>query len=110
MLEAPRELLARARLALEAPPEAPLKALPPPRDELLCGMLRLPTRSPPPEERLALVLPEPPRFALVLLAPPVRDGAWRLDAEELLRAWDCRVDAEPPRVLPPYLLAVLALE
>jgi hypothetical protein len=40
MLEAPRELLARARFALEAPPEAPPKELPP-RDEL-CGMLRLP--------------------------------------------------------------------
>jgi hypothetical protein len=40
MLEAPRELLERARFALDAPPEAPLNELPP-REEL-CGMLRLP--------------------------------------------------------------------
>jgi hypothetical protein len=40
MLEEPRELLALARFALEAPPEAPPKELLP-REEL-DGMLRLP--------------------------------------------------------------------
>lgn len=40
MLEEPRELLDLARFALEAPPEAPPKELPP-REEL-DGTLRLP--------------------------------------------------------------------
>jgi hypothetical protein len=129
MLEAPRELLARALLALALDPEAPEKE-PPPRDELLFGMLRSPTRSPPPEGRLALMflapalfapmslaaplfalmLPAPARFAPVLLVPPGRDDAGRLTDEAPLRAWACREDAEPPRVLPPYLFAVFLFE
>ena len=78
MLEAPRELLAWARLALEAPPEAPLKA-PLPREELLWGTLRLPTWSPP-----------PPRLAL--LAPPERDCVCMLEG----RACACRLPEAPP--------------
>ena len=103
MLDAPRELLPLARLAPEAPPEAPLNPLLPLRVEV-CGTLRLPTLSPPPEGRLAAVLLAPARFALAVLALPARFAL-------AVPAPADRVASCPlPRVLPPYLVAVLRFE
>jgi hypothetical protein len=105
----PRWLLLRAALLLGRLLAAPPKALPFREEPWLLGMLRLPTRSPPP----ALAVP---RFAPTLLVPrdaparfapalPLRlalvAGCVRADAPEFCRAADCRVDIESPRAVPP---------
>src|SRR5215469_11300697 len=120
MLEAPRELLARALPPL-IPPEPPPKA-PPPLEEPPepDETLRLPTRSPPPPpprfdpKPLApsdprLPAPDcrpPPRSMLPACAPCPRPPScpwfWRA------LAW--RLPMESPRAVPPYLLAVALLE
>src|SRR5215469_16193308 len=116
MLEAPRELLARALLPLrEEPPKASPLRDPPPAD-----VLRLPTRSPPPLRFPPLSLvpalgrfpprsprspSPPPRFAPLSPAPP----AARLPTPPCCcrwRAFAWRFAMESPRAVPPYLLAV----
>src|SRR5690348_5098403 len=117
MLDAPRELLARALDPL-IPPEPPPKA-PPPLDPPPEETLRLPTRSPPP----------PPRFAPTLFAPPAprlpAPDCWRPprsivpacapcplppNCPWFCRALACRLPMESPRAVPPYLFAVALFE
>ena len=108
--------IARAALLLGRLLAAPPKALPFRLEEpWLLGMLRLPTRSPPP----ALAVP---RFAPPLLVPgdaPARfapafpyrlapvAGCVRADAPVFCRAVACRVAIESPRAVPPKRFAVL---
>src|SRR6516165_4592034 len=113
ILEAPRELLARAELPLvpPPPPRAFPREPPPPPDDTL----RLPTRSPP---------PPPPRFAPRSLvpalgrlpprspAPPRSPTPPRLPAPPCCRcrAFAWRFAMESPRAVPPNLSAVERLE
>src|ERR1051325_3163037 len=113
ILDAPRELLARALDPLN-PPEPPPKA-PPPLDPPPEDTLRLPMRSPPP----------PPRFAPRPSAPPAprfpAPDCWRPprsivpacapcprlpNCPWFWRALACRLPMESPRAVPPYLFAV----
>ena len=128
MLAAPRELVACALDLLDAPPKALLFCV------VFFGTSRLPTRSPPlapprfpPPPKLPEPAFDPPRFAppapvfagRVLAVPPPRFGVvlpGRLFDPALLlnpcccRAFACRLAAESPRVVPPYLVAVALLE
>ena len=91
MLEAPRELLARALFPLK-PPEPPPK--PPP---LALGLEPRLAELAPAERLLAVAPPEVRAPCWLALAPPRACCCPAL-------AW--RVERESPRALPPYLLAV----
>lgn len=100
MLDAPRELLARALFPLR-PEDPPLQALG--FDPLLLGMSRPPTRSAPPAP---LLLPTP--LAERLLTPGL-GCPWAPPARLLAPAPCCEARAaleDWPRADPPYLLAV----
>ena len=104
MLDEPRALLAWVLALLDDPPKALV---------LRAALL------PPETCRLPILFPPPPlpRFAPVLLGrvpafEPARFApvAARLPALGCCRAFAWRVDAEAPRVVPPYLFAVALFE
>ncbi len=92
MLDEPRALLDRALLPLY-PPEPPPKALL--FAPVLFGMSRLP---------MLLLPPLPARLAVLL--PPARSLTAAPPRLACCPALACRFAVEPPRAVPPYLLAV----